>query len=274
MRKALGILVVICAAVSAFAIGGAAAQARRGLPTRLEAGQRWPLPTTVAQSPSGEFQFVTFADGQMELDQELHLPHSPRGAITEAMTWGVSLASINRNCRRGYLTMQTDGNLVEYCRPGDPIWSTHTRGTGTHNYFQIQDDGNLVVRTASGHRVWASGSGFALMTTGQQLAAGGQLRTKDYAHRFVSLTMRRGGDLVLTYGQRVAWRSDTHVAGSRMAFLRGGDLIVEGPRGRTLWSSHTAGIGAGSSLMVLDDGKIAEARITGPHGHIRWSRTG
>jgi hypothetical protein len=274
VRNALRLVLVLSTAAVGCAFGGAAAHAQRGLPTRLEAGQRWSLPTTVAQSPSGEFQFVTFRDGQMELDQIVHLPHSPTGAITEAMTWGVSGGNINRNCQHGYLTMQTDGNLVEYCRPGDPIWSTHTRGTGQHNYFQIQDNGNLVVRTATGHRVWSSGSTAAMLATGQHLDSGARLRTKGYGHRFVSLTMQRDGDLVLTYGARMAWHSDTHVARARLAFLRGGNLIVEGPRGKTLWSSHTAGIGAASSLMVLDDGKIAEARITGPHGHTRWSRMG
>jgi hypothetical protein len=274
VRTAIRLILTLLATTALAVVGGTNAYAERGLPSRLDTGQRLSLHFGDAQSPSGEFQFSTFPDGQMELDQHLQQDHLPRRAITEAMTWGVSGGHINRRCGRGYLIMQTNGNLVEYCTPGTPIWSTHTQGTGSHNYFQILDNGNLVVRTGDGRRVWASGSTSAIMTTGQRLASGSRLRTKEYEHRYVSLTMQRTGDLVLTYGSRLAWHTGTHVAGSRMAFLRGGNLVVEGPRGRILWASHTAGIGSGSSLMVLDDGKIAEARITGPRGDTRWSRMG
>jgi hypothetical protein len=41
-----------------------------------------------------------------------------------------------------------------------------------------------------------------------------------------------------------------------------------------LWSSHTVGAGAGALLNVFDEGEVAEARITGGGGGIRWSRSG
>jgi hypothetical protein len=249
----------------------------RGLVSRLDAGQRWYFDTPEQASPSGRFQlFLDIPEGGFQLQEYLHLAQSPRGALTAADVWETTVPRLPfGGCLdHGYLAMQTDGNLVSYCRPGRPVWSSHTAGTGHHNYFKIQDNGNLVVYTADGRAVWASHSGRALITTGDRVRPGGSLRTKEQDHRFVRLRMQRGGDLVLTYGTRVAWHSDTHVPGSMLKLLKGGNLIVVGPKGRLLWSTHTAGVGRGTSLVVLDDGKIAEARLVGPHGRQLWSRTG
>jgi hypothetical protein len=104
------------------------------------------------------------------------------------------------------------------------------------------------------------------------LDPGRRLRSQDWDHPFVSLTMRRSGDLVLTYGRRVAWHSNTHVPGSRLVLRASGNLVVVGPHGRVQWASHTADFGRGAVLQVLDDGKIAEARLTARHHG--WSRSG
>jgi hypothetical protein len=274
-RAVRRLILMLCVVAAALCLAGATsdAGAADGLPSRLAAGQRWST-DAIAGSPSGRFEFVLFNDGGMSLDEIVHLASDPPGAVGEFHAWSGLLEDVNRNCAHGYLSMQTNGNLVRYCRAGEPLWSTHTAGTGSHNYFQIQDNGNLVVYTSSGRRVWAAGSAAPLVTTGQQLGPGQRIRSQDWNHPFVSLTMQRGGDLVLTYGPRVAWRSGTHTPGSRLMLLRGGNLAVEGPHGHTLWSTHTAGIGAGATLCVLDDGTIAEARLIGPHGKTRWSRSG
>ncbi len=171
--------------------------------------------------------------------------------------------------------MQTSGNLVDYCRAGVPLWSTHTAGTGHHNYFELLNSGDMVVRTASGRTVWSAGSARPMLLTGERLAPGQRLRTKQYInHRYVSLTMEHSGNLVLTYGSRVAWRSGTHNAGSDLELLHDGNLVIVGPHGHTLWATHTAGGGAGTLLNVFDEGEVAQARVTGGSGRIRWSRSG
>lgn len=257
------------AAVSlAAATLAASPSAATGLTSQLDAGHRWMLASAGEQSPSGRFELFLYPDGGgIELDEVVH--------TNQAIAWKIQPGDINRNCRRGYLAMQTNGNLVDYCRPGDPLWSTHTAGTGHHNSFELLNNGNMVVRTAAGRTVWSAGSTRPMLLTGEQLTPGQRLRTKEYLnHRWVSLTMERGGNVVLTYGARVAWTSGTHNAGSRLMLLRDGNLVVEGPHGHTLWSSHTVGAGAGTLLNVFDEGEVAVARITGGGGGIRWSRSG
>jgi hypothetical protein len=55
------------------------------------------------------------------------------------------------------LTMQSDGNLVEYTA-GRALWSTATGGH-TGDRAVMQDDGNLVVYTQSGVPLWSSRTG-------------------------------------------------------------------------------------------------------------------
>ncbi len=81
---------------------------------------------------------------------------------------GQSLLSGNGAYR---LTMQGDGNLVEYGGPS-AVWATGTNPAGS--YAVLQGDGNLVVYAAGGAALWASG------TSGNPgaylvLAANGQL---------------------------------------------------------------------------------------------------
>lgn len=275
VRRLLGMVIAVSVFAMILGVLAAGSAATPGVPSGLDAGQRRSLNSTGFNSPSGRFELFLFTDGGMELDEVVHLASQPPGALAQFTAWDGVRQDINRHCDHGYLIMQTNGNLVMYCRAGAPIWSTHTAGTGAHNYFRVQDNGNLVVYNGAGHAVWAAGSTAPMITTGQHLDPGRQLRVLAYSdHAFVSLTMQRAGDLVLTYGSRVAWRSGTHTPGSRLVLFPGGNLVIQGPHGRTIWSTHTAGIGAGTTLAVFDNGRIAEAALTGPHGNIRWSRSG
>ncbi|MBT2470252.1 hypothetical protein J7E97_20830 [Streptomyces sp. ISL-66] len=62
------------------------------------------------------------------------------------------------------VTMQPDGNLVEYRISGDPTqgdvtrtpcWATNTYGSGA-NHATYQQDGNFVLYNQNGYAVWAS----------------------------------------------------------------------------------------------------------------------
>jgi hypothetical protein len=61
------------------------------------------------------------------------------------------------------LTMQTDGNLVEYgptwtTTSGiEAVWASGTSGTGNH--VTMQTDGNLVIYNSVGQALWTSGTG-------------------------------------------------------------------------------------------------------------------
>src|SRR5690348_10511825 len=104
---------------------------------------------------------------------------------TAAISGRPGAVSSDSGCKR-------DG-LARSRSRGEPIWSTHTAGTGRSNHFAIQNDGNLVVYTAGGHVVWASRSTAPVLTTGQHLDPGHRLRTKESRHAWVSLTMHRSG---------------------------------------------------------------------------------
>jgi hypothetical protein len=53
----------------------------------------------------------------------------------------------------GYLTMQSDGNLVLYNSNNEAGWTTYTSGAG--NYFWVQSDGNMVVYNANNAPLWS-----------------------------------------------------------------------------------------------------------------------
>ena len=53
---------------------------------------------------------------------------------------------------------QGDGNLVVYNQYGNPLWASHTHGSG--NRLIQQSDGNLVIYNSHGQAVWASHTNF------------------------------------------------------------------------------------------------------------------
>jgi endonuclease/exonuclease/phosphatase family metal-dependent hydrolase len=57
---------------------------------------------------------------------------------------------------RFVLTMQHDGNLVEYAAAGRPIWSTETDVPGAE--ARLQGDGNFVVIAPGNEPVWSTGT--------------------------------------------------------------------------------------------------------------------
>jgi len=66
---------------------------------------------------------------------------------------GKSLVSKNG---RVTLVMQTDGNLVIYCKGKGHLWHTRTSGVNINKGLFFQADGNLVLYNKSGKPVWYS----------------------------------------------------------------------------------------------------------------------
>src|SRR5690349_15684670 len=54
------------------------------------------------------------------------------------------------------LTMQSDGNLVEYAAGNRPVWATGTNRAGS--ITRMQSDGNVVVVAPGNAAVWATGT--------------------------------------------------------------------------------------------------------------------
>jgi hypothetical protein len=140
--------------------------------------------------------------------------------------------------------MRVSGSLVLSTSKGKVIWSSHTAGTGRHNYLKVENDGNLVIYTGRGKAVWTSGTTRSIMIAGTTLRSGAHLVYR-YRQQFgitpTWLIMRRSGDLVLQRGSDVIWSTRTHVKGARAALLRDGNFVVYSPGGRVLWQSHTRG---------------------------------
>jgi hypothetical protein len=95
------------------------------------------------------------SDGQLTLDTPSGDPlWGAPGILTAnaALTAGQQLTSPGGGYR---LSMQADGNLVEYSG-STALWASATNGTGS--YAVMQGDGNLVVYSSSNKAVWASGT--------------------------------------------------------------------------------------------------------------------
>jgi hypothetical protein len=140
--------------------------------------------------------------------------------------------------------MRASGSLVLSTSKGQVIWSSHTAGTGRHNYLRVENDGNLVVYTAHGKAVRQSGTTRSIMIAGTTLSSGAHLVYRVRQQLGITptwLIMRRSGDLVLQRDSDVIWSTHTHVKGAHAALLRDGNFVLYSPAGRVLWQSHTRG---------------------------------
>jgi hypothetical protein len=75
-------------------------------------------------------------------------------APDQSLTAGQAITSLTGGYR---LTMQSDGNLVEYNASGSPLWASGTNGNPGADVV-MQGDGNLVVYSSTNSPLWASGT--------------------------------------------------------------------------------------------------------------------
>jgi hypothetical protein len=169
---------------------------------------------------------------------------------------------------RSRLCMRSSGNLSLRTSKGKVIWSSHTAGTGRHNYLTMQDYGNVIVRTAKGKVVWSSRTTRTILPGGSTLASGRHLVYR-YRQQFgitpTWLIMRKKGDLVMMLGKRLLWSTRTHVRGAYAKLLPRGNFVVYAPSGRVLWRSRTHGR---PSFLELTTGCLT---FNTSHGTV-WSR--
>jgi hypothetical protein len=145
---------------------------------------------------------------------------------------------------RSKFCMQGSGSLTLRTSKGKLIWSSHSAGTGRHNYAKLRNDGNLVIYTSKGRAVWSTRTTRTILPDGSILASGHHLVYR-YRQQFglapTWLVMRRTGDLVLLQSGRVLWSTRTHVKGAYAELLGHGNFVVYAPSGRVLWLSRTHG---------------------------------
>jgi hypothetical protein len=136
------------------------------------------------------------------------------------------------------------GNVYLRAYNGTTIWQTRTSGTGRHNRLLVTNSGDVEVRTSANKIVWRSYTANVVLDRGQRLASGARLVWR-WDQRFGApasyLTMTHGGDLEVTVGAKVYWRSHTSVRGSYAYLAWGGDLIVYSPAGKVQWQSRSGG---------------------------------
>lgn len=182
----------------------------------------------------------------------------------EALSAGQQIFSPNTQYE---VTMQSDGNLVEYLEGGRALWASRTSGaTGAHAV--MQRDGNLAIYATNGTAVWSSDSRtsrcpqlvlqndgnlviyargpiWATNTVNSFLKPGDVLRPgwalyspppEDY-----ELEMQANGNLALYDGAGTQlWA--THTAGNPGAYAKmgkAGNLVVYSRDHKTLWATHT-----------------------------------
>jgi exopolysaccharide biosynthesis protein len=204
-------------------------------------------------------------DRQLTLGQTLrsptgayHLTLQSDGNLVEygagnAVVWATGTSTGDR------LTMQGDGNLVLYDNADSPLWASNTSGQPGAS-VTLLDGGQLVVADASGAALWA---GPGALLHDRTLSAGDSFDSPTGAYQ---LTMQAGGNLVLHHGATVVWSSGTSTPGAHAVLQGDGNLVVYS--GSTpLWASNTAG-NPGAYLVVGDDGTIA---LISTAGGTLWS---
>ena len=187
------------------------------------------------------------------------------------------------------LTLQSDGNLVEYDAANTVVFAT---GTSSGSRLAMQGDGNLVLYDSANHVLWTSntsgnpGAYLTLLDTGQllvngasgapiwggpgsllpnaTLASGQSASSPTGAYQ---LTMQAGGNLVLHHNATVVWSSGTSSAGAHALLQGDGNLVVYSTTSQALWATNTDG-NPGAYLVVTDDGKVS---LLSAVGGVLWS---
>jgi hypothetical protein len=176
------------------------------------------------------------------------------------------------------LTLQGDGNLVEYNATNTPVWAA---GTSTGTSAVMQGDGNLVVYNATNAPLWASNTsghpgaylaltdagllsvdaptgqplwaGPGLLVAGASLGAGQSLSSPGGSYR---LTMQGDGNLVEYNATNTpVWAAGTS-AGTSAVMQGDGNLVVYNASNTPLWASNTSEH-PGAYLALTDAGLLA-----------------
>jgi hypothetical protein len=254
---------------------------------------------TIAGTPTGATQSypvtLAAANGTGTASQSFTLSVAPGGSLPAGGTLGVG-QSLTDPSGQFRLTMQGDGNLVEYNSSNQPIWASNTSGnpgatavmqsggdlvvTSTASaslwasntggnagaYAIVRSDGNVVVESAAGVPLWGAPS---ILVSGAVLKSGQSISDPTGQYR---LTMQSDGNLVAYNGSNQAtWASNTSGNAGATAVMQGdGNLVVYSAANAPLWASNTSG-NVGAALLVESSGNVA---VQSANGSTLWEVPG
>jgi hypothetical protein len=157
-------------------------------------------------------------------------------------------ASNSVNSSVSYVTMQSDGNLVIYNSSGNPLWASNTAGN-TGAYLSLSDTGTIMIFSASGIPLWGAPG---ILVPGAQLIANQSITTGQY-----HLTMQPDGNLVVYNSSgSPLWASNTvNASVTHLTMQPDGNLVIYNSTGNPLWASNTAG-NTGAYLTLSETGTL------------------
>ena len=225
------------------------------------------------------FGFVVVASTLVSLDDSPAYGANTVGVIrvNQKLAAGMKLVAPRGIYR---LTMQTDGDLVEY-KGRNALWATGTSGQG--NYATLEGDGNFAVMTSSGSVLWESGfagtTGSYMMKVQSNgnitiflvgspfwtressltdlvqnsLRAGQKITSPSGRY---SMDMQADGNLVEYDGTTARWATGTAGVGNYARLGGDGNLVVYSSSGSTLWQTNDEGMAGSPTFDIQNDGNI------------------
>ena len=169
--------------------------------------------------------------------------------------------SSGTNVAGSTVTMQSDGNLVIYSA-GVYKWQSGTSGN-PGAYLVLEDDGVLSVDSASGTPIWGA---TGIVVPNSTLASNKSITSPNGTYR---LTMQSDGNLVEYDGATAAWSSGTSSAGSTVTMQNDGNLVIYSA-GVYKWQSGTSG-NPGAYLVLGDNGILT---VDSSQGVALWAAVG
>jgi hypothetical protein len=155
------------------------------------------------------------------------------------------------------LSMQSDGNLVVYSG-ATAKWASGTNGNAGASLV-LGDNGILSVNSTNGSALWG---GVGILVPGGQLTANQSITSPNHTYR---LTMQGDGNLVEYDGATVVWASSTNTAGSTAVMQGDGNLVVYSA-GTPKWATNTSGY-PGAYLALSDTGVLS---VNASDGFALW----
>jgi CHAP domain len=192
---------------------------------------------------------------------EYQLTMQSDGNLVEYFQGQALWASGTSGTSGAYVLMQGDGNLVIY-GTGGAVWTSGTAGN-SGAYLNLQDDANLVLYSSGNVPLWLDAAVNDTLTNGQELHAGQSLES---GNRSYQLLMQDDGNLVLYGPAGALWASGTPGTSGGLVLMQGdGNLVLYGTSG-AVWSSGTAG-NSGAHVLLQNDGNFV---LYGSSGAV-WS---
>ena len=227
-----------------------------------------PLSNEVSASATGAAPGVLAPKAELlanqsltSLDDAYHLSMQSDGNLVEYSTGNAVVWATSTSGNPGaYLEMEADGNLVLFNSSDAALWSSGTSGS-PGAYLSLADTGQLSVVSASGVPLWA---GPGELVPGVSLAANQSLSSPSGAYHLV---MQGDGNLVeYNSGATALWAASTNPNGSSAVMQGDGNFVVYSSSDAALWSSGTSG-NPGAYLSLADTGQLS---VNGRGDAILW----